>query len=276
MPVVSRENITMHVDQLQPYPKNARTHSDYQIKQLADFIKSVGYIDPIIIDETDMILAGHGRALAALRADINSVPCVRISGLTESEKRAYVIADNKLALNAGWDDDLLKSELDDLMTIGDIDISILGFSDNELELLTVDFEASRNNGDYSEEGEDSEDDSENIYTNKIKSPVYKPTGEKPELSDLFNITKTSELIEAIKNSDISDAEKEFLKLAAYRHIVFNYETIAEYYAHATKQVQEFFENSALVIIDINKAIENGFVILSKEISEVYTNEKFEE
>jgi len=135
MPVVSRENVTMQVEQLHPYPRNARTHSDYQIKQLADFIKSVGYIDPIIIDETDMILAGHGRALAAMRADIHSVPCVRIAGLTESEKRAYIIADNKLALNAGWDDDLLKAELDDLIAIGDIDISVIGFSDDDLESL---------------------------------------------------------------------------------------------------------------------------------------------
>jgi len=135
MPVVSRENVTMQVDQLHPYPRNARTHSDYQIKQLADFIKQVGYIDPIIIDETDMILAGHGRALAAMRADIHSVPCVRIAGLTESEKRAYIIADNKLALNAGWDYELLKLELDDLLTIGDMDLNIVGFSEQEIKFI---------------------------------------------------------------------------------------------------------------------------------------------
>jgi len=115
-------------------------------------------------------------------------------------------------------------------------------------------------------------ESENNYTQKIKSPVYEIKNEKPEINKLFDIEKTNKLIEEIENSSCDKEIKQFLIFAAQRHIVFNYELIADFYAHSDKETQNLMENSALIIIDINKAIEHGYVKLSDEIKEQYLND----
>lgn len=122
------------IDSLIPYAKNSRTHSSEQIAQVADSIKSFGWTNPVLIDESGGIIAGHGRVMAAKTLDIGVIPCIRLSHLTEAQKRAYVIADNKLALNAGWNEDLLAEEL---MTLRDdgFDLGLTGFSDKELEKM---------------------------------------------------------------------------------------------------------------------------------------------
>ena len=108
---------------------------------------------------------------------------------------------------------------------------------------------------------------ENVYTKNIKSPEYKAKGVKPEMFELYNDDKTEKLIEKINNADISEEDKTFLKKAAYRHIVFNYENIAEFYTHSSKEIQELMEESALVIIDLKSAIHYGFV----QMTEFLTN-----
>jgi DNA modification methylase len=120
------------IEKLIPYAKNSRTHSDEQIAQIAASIKEFGFVNPVLIDEQDGIIAGHGRIMAARKLGIDEVPCIRLAHLTENQKRAYVIADNKLALNAGWDEEMLKLEIKDLEA-GDFDISLLGFDAEELE-----------------------------------------------------------------------------------------------------------------------------------------------
>jgi site-specific DNA-methyltransferase (adenine-specific) len=120
------------IEKLIPYAKNSRTHSDAQIAQIAASIKEFGFVNPVLIDEQDGIIAGHGRIMAARKLGIEEVPCIRLAHLTENQKRAYVIADNKLALNAGWDEEMLKLEIKDLEA-GDFDISLLGFDAEELE-----------------------------------------------------------------------------------------------------------------------------------------------
>lgn len=107
------------------------------------------------------------------------------------------------------------------------------------------------------------------YSSKIKTPIYKPNLKKPSIFKLYDARKTKELISSIKKSNITNDEKEFLIEAAKRHIVFNYSLIADYYANSNKEMQELMEQSALVIIDFNKAIEYGYVKLSKEIAEQY-------
>ncbi len=104
------------VSALVPYARNARTHSDAQVAQIAASIREWGWTVPVLVDETGMIIAGHGRVLAAQRLGIDSVPVMVAAGWSEAQKRAYVLADNKLAQNAGWDDDLLGPELGDLRT----------------------------------------------------------------------------------------------------------------------------------------------------------------
>ena len=113
---------------------------------------------------------------------------------------------------------------------------------------------------------------EQKYTTKIKAPVYEPKNRKPHVLELVDQYKAKRLIQEIKNSTVTDEEKLFLIEAAKRHNVFNYELIADYYAHATKEMQELMERSALVIIDFEKAIQLGYVQLCKEISNQYIQE----
>jgi DNA modification methylase len=125
------------VADLIPYAKNARTHSAEQIEQLASSIKEWGWTTPILIDEAGTIIAGHGRVMAAQSLGITDVPVMVAEGWTDAQRRAYVIADNKLALNAGWDDDLLKIELSDLQDVG-FDLGLAGFAPDELSVLFAD------------------------------------------------------------------------------------------------------------------------------------------
>ena len=122
------------VTSLVPYARNARTHSDEQVAQIAASISEWGWTVPVLVDEGGGIIAGHGRVLAAQRLGLAEVPVMVATGWTEAQRRAYVLADNKLALNAGWDTDLLKLELSDLKEVG-ADLDLIGFSDAELEVL---------------------------------------------------------------------------------------------------------------------------------------------
>lgn len=119
------------VEELIPYARNARTHSSAQITQIAASIKEFGFLAPIVIAEDNTILCGHGRFYAAQKLGLKKIPCVKESHLTDAQKRAYIIADNKLSINAGWDDELLAVELSDLQGEG-IDLSITGFDEKEL------------------------------------------------------------------------------------------------------------------------------------------------
>jgi DNA modification methylase len=119
---------------LVPYARNSRTHSDEQVAQICASIKEFGFTNPVLIDGEGVIIAGHGRTMAAQRLDMKEVPCLRLGHLTDAQKKAYVIADNKLALNAGWDDEMLAIELRELKE-GDFDLSLTGFDDDELAAL---------------------------------------------------------------------------------------------------------------------------------------------
>jgi ParB-like chromosome segregation protein Spo0J len=130
----------INTEELVPYKKNSRTHSEEQIKQISESMKEFGFTNPVLIDEENEIIAGHGRVLGAKKLGIESVPCIRLEGLTEAQKKAYIIADNKIALNSGWNEDILKMEILDLKD-EDFKIGLLGFSDSELDkLLDVDEE----------------------------------------------------------------------------------------------------------------------------------------
>lgn len=125
------ENIS--VDKLIPYVNNARTHDDSQVSQIAASIKEFGFNNPILIDENDGIIAGHGRLMAAKKLGLQEVPTIKLSHLSEVQRKAYILADNRLALNAGWDNELLSLELKELDT--EIDLTLLGFDADELNAL---------------------------------------------------------------------------------------------------------------------------------------------
>lgn len=122
------------LDELAPYARNSRTHSPEQIAQVAASIREFGFTNPVLIDAQGGIIAGHGRVMAARQLGLAEVPCIRLPHLTDAQKRAYIIADNKLALNAGWDDELLALELRDLDALG-FDLDLTGFADDEISKL---------------------------------------------------------------------------------------------------------------------------------------------
>ena len=117
-----------------PYAKNSRTHSEAQVAQIAGSIKEFGFNNPVLIDEDNGIIAGHGRVMAAQKLGLQAVPCIRLAHLSDTQRKAYVIADNRLALNAGWDDQMLTLELQELDG-EDFDLSLLGFEADELNAL---------------------------------------------------------------------------------------------------------------------------------------------
>ena len=122
--------VTMQpVEDLTPYDKNPRTHSPTQIERIAASITEFGFTNPILVDEDLNVIAGHGRLMAAQALELDVVPTIKLGRLTEAQRRAYVIADNQIALNSGWDDDLLQSELNELANAG-FDLSVLGWGDN--------------------------------------------------------------------------------------------------------------------------------------------------
>ena len=114
-----------------PYARNSRSHSESQVAQIAGSIREFGFTNPVLIDADNGIIAGHGRVMAAGKLGLEKVPCIRLAHLTDTQRRAYIIADNKLALNAGWDEEMLGLELADLREM-DFDLGLLGYSEDEL------------------------------------------------------------------------------------------------------------------------------------------------
>lgn len=128
-----------NIKELIPYCNNSRTHSDEQVLQIASSIKEFGFTNPVLIDGQGGIIAGHGRIMAAQKLKMDEVPTITLSDLSEAQKKAYIIADNKLALNSGWDADILKVEMERLGELG-FDLSLTGFDDIELGNMFLDGE----------------------------------------------------------------------------------------------------------------------------------------
>lgn len=245
--------IFKNISELNEYERNTRTHSDEQVAQIAKSIDEFGWTNPVLIDEAGEIIAGHGRVAAAKDLGLNEVPTITLYGLTDEQKRAYRIADNKLPLNAGWDDELLRLELTELSACG-FDIELTGFSVGELDDLLAEIAPSA--------------ESEDPYTTKIDTPVYEPSEINPTITELYDDSKTHQLVNDICAAGLPGDVEKFLLSAAERHTVFNFNKIADYYAHAPENIQTLFEQSALVIIDYEKAIEYGLVHMTQKLVEI--------
>lgn len=235
---------------LKPYANNPRDNES-AVEPVANSIKEFGFKVPIVATSDGEIINGHTRFKASKFLGLKKVPVIISDDLTEEQIKAFRLADNKTGELADWNEELLAKELEKL----DFNLEQFGF-----EKLADEF--------------DEEDNEEDPYTSKITTPTYEPTGEEVYLQDLVDTTKRDELIRKIQTADIPSDIEEFLKNAAQRHLRFNYRNIAEYYASAPKEVQELFEDSALVIIDYNKAIENGYLKLTEAIeSMIYDDDK---
>lgn len=248
----SIEIVMRKIGELKPYENNPR-HNDMAVDAVAASIQQFGFKNPVIIDKDGVIVAGHTRYKAAKKLGITDIPCISADDLSDEQIKAFRLADNKTAELAEWDEDLLGKEMQGIINI---DMSQFGFSVGEDEL-----------------GEEMQDDK---YTLKVKIPQYEITGECPEISDMLDSSKADELIQEVEATDIPEEIREFLIQGARRHNVFNYRNIAEYYAHAEPEVQKLFEKSALVIIDVNDAIANGYVQLATDITDIMEGEADEE
>lgn len=227
-------------------PKNPRFIKDDRFKSLCESIKTnPEYMParPIVVDENNIILGGNMRWRACKELGMSEIPASwikQVDGWSIEKKRRFILLDNRSWGDDDWD--LLANEWDVDELIG------AGFSDDDLKGIIG---------------------SDETYTRKIESPIYEATGKKPEVSDLYNTEKQEELLKRIKKAKIPEDVKRFLEAASSRHIVFHYGNIAEFYVHSDKEVQELFEDSVLVIIDFDDAIEKGFVRLAETTIALY-------
>lgn len=239
----------MKLSELKKNPNNPRLIKDEKFKKLVqslhDFPQMME-LRPIIINGDNMVLGGNMRLAALKELNYKDMPdnwVMKASDLTPEQQKEFIIKDNVGFGEWEWDQLANEWDIDQLEEWG-LDIPIW---ENE----------SNNNN---------EDDK---YTQKIDTPVYEPKNEKPKITELYNAERYKELISEIDNSSIDNDVKVMLKVAASRHIVFNYENMADYYANSENEVQTLMENSALVIIDFNRAIELGYVKLREEIAAQY-------
>lgn len=233
-------------------PRNPNGHPEQQIEMLAKIIANQGWRNPIVVSSrSGFIVKGHGRYQAALKLGLDEVPIDIQDYENEAAEWADMIADNRIAELAEIQRPELKDLLEELDD-GSFDMDLTGFDVDALgDLMSA----------LPPEGEDP-------YTQNVNAPIYEPTGECPELEELADSAKCEDLIDRIQNANVPDDIAAFLVQAAQRHRVFNYSNIAEYYAHAEPEIQELFEDSALVIVDFNKAIEEGYASLREGIYEV--------
>tara|TARA_R110002020_G_scaffold106714_1_gene248236 strand:+ start:289 stop:1020 length:732 start_codon:yes stop_codon:yes gene_type:complete len=225
---------------------NPRRLTTKQYNDLKSSLEKFGLVDPIIVNSDNTVIGGHQRLKIIKELGATEVPTVRLNLSKEDEKELNI----RLNKNTG------EFDLDILANNFDIDeLKDWGFKEIELG-----FNIDKING-------------EDPYTKKIESPIYdKQEDKKPQLKDLLNEEKAMKVIDQIEKSKVSDKEKTFLKMAAMRHLVFDYKQIAEYYAHSNKEMQELMEDTALVIVDFKKAIEEGYTALGQQIIEQYENE----
>lgn len=237
----------MPIDELMMYENNSKLHPSSQVEQIASSIEEFSFADPIGAWHDDegnaVIVEGHGRLLAARRLGIERLPVIFLDYLSDEQRRAYALVHNQLTMNSGFDLEVLSDELE---AITDIDMGQLGFDMPET-------------SDVSNDGE--------RYTSENKVPQYEVVGDEPELDELYDMSFADELMEEIRHMrhTLTDEEADFLTVAAYRHVVFDYGKIAEFYAHASKEMQQLMERSALVIIDYDDAIANGYVKLTEAL-----------
>lgn len=231
----------MKLSELKPNPKNPRIIKDERFKKLCNSIKEfpkMMRLRPIVIDNDGMILGGNMRLRALGYLGYTEIPddwVAKADDLTKEEIQRFIIVDN------------------------------VGFGDNDIDMLANEFDLD----DLDKWGlimPVMEDD--NFYTKDIKAPIYEPSEIKPELNEMVDTTKYDELIKEIEESQLKDEEKDFLKKAACRHLVFDYHKIADYYSNSKNDTKRLMENSALVIIDFDKAIENGYVRMINNIMDI--------
>ena len=251
----------INLSDIRPNEKNPRHIQSYKLDKLKESLANdpeFMELRPIVVDKDGMILGGNQRYAGLKALGYKEVPdnwIVKAENLTEQQQKRFILVDNSPeGMSGEWDFELLKDEWE-LPELED-----LGF-----DLGSFDVEST--GGDHS--GID------DTYTRKIVAPVYEPKGERPPIKELIDRQKTQRLIDEIESAGLPDEVAGFLKFAAERHSVFHFRKVAEFYCHATEQVQDLMEKSGLVIIDFKKAIEYGFVHMTEKLGELADLEESE-
>ena len=231
------------INELSLDPANVRKHDRRNLDAIKASLRKFGQQKPLVVDAKGIVLAGNGTLTAAKELGWTEIEITRTT-LSGVDATAFAIADNRTAELAQWEDslsDVLKSLAD-----ANVNLAELGFTEKEIEEL--------NGNGLSDK-----------YTHKIDAPIYQPKGAKPALPELLDTKRRDQLIEKIDAAGIQQDLKGFLRDAAHRHTVFDYGKIAEFYCHADKETQGLMEEMALVIIDFDKALANGYVKLNENI-----------
>lgn len=236
----------VRIEDLKPDPRNARVHGERNIEAIRKSLEEFGQRKPIVVHK-GVVIAGNGTVEAAKLLGWDRIGVVYApDGWPKKKAAAFAIADNRTAELAEWDDQMLQQQLGEL---------------SEMEALwsALDVDA----GSLDEFPE-----TENPYTSKINIPHYEVTGDVPSVDRLCDDTKAKQLQAAIEESSASEEEKQFLIMAAQRHVRFHYGRIAEFYAAAPPNIQRLMEESALVIIDADLAIAEGYTDFTDTLREV--------
>lgn len=250
------------IGDLKPWERNPRRISRDRAERLLESWKKFGQVQTVAVGPDNEVYDGHQR-LSVLRAAHGpeyQVLVLRASrALTEAERENLV-----LALHAGafgeWDWDALSEWDADALAAGGMDETFKQILRRDLKSLGKLLKKAGQ-----QEGEE-------VYSRKIEPPVYEPTGRTVTVADLADRSKADELLAEIEAADVPEEEKEFLRLAAMRHIAFDYENIAEYYAQASESMKSLMEESALVVIDFDQAVAAGFVRMSNALADMYREE----
>ena len=230
-----------------------------EMEKLKKSIEKFGYVEPIIVNKHNNHIVGGNQRYEALRElGHDEIDVVYINEPDINREKALNVALNKIS--GEFDDDLLKKVFEDLKIAHFDDIELTGFDDYEINEILFSDNEDKFIG-------DSDDEKESKYTDKIDIPHYEITGKKPTIDELLNHEKTDQLQEKIKSVDLPKDVEEFLILSSYRFLEFDYENIAEYYAHGDKKLQEIMEELVLVIIDYDKAIEKGLINIRETLKD---------
>ncbi len=242
---------TVPVTSLRSDPQNARRHGSKNLAAIAGSLQAFGQRRPLVV-RGDVVIAGNGTLEAAISLGWEQILVTQVpDDWSDDQARAYALADNRTAELADWDMQVLSAQLQELEAV-EFDLPAIGF-DDWATTITPGL---------------NDDDDPYGYTDKVTNLIYEMTGDCPDVNDLLDNAKTLKLHADILASDLPDDLRSFLLAASTRHIVFNYSLIAEYYAHADPDVQRLFEASALVIIDYDNAIRDGYVRVTDAIDKL--------
>ncbi len=234
-------------------PNNARKHSAQNLKAIASSLEKFGQRKPVVV-HNGVIIAGNGTVEAARSLKWTEITITEVpSDWDIATAKAFAIADNRTAELAEWDTPVLVEQLLEMEDEG-WDLKEFGFDDGIMDSLQKEANEAK--------------EAQQEYSNKMNIPQYEIVGEEPALSELYNASKAESLKQQIAEAHLPNDIKEFLLIAANRHVQFDYRQIAEFYPHQSFEIQKLMEESALVIIDADDAIRNGYANFLTTITEL--------